>query len=552
MKKRYTTWVATALIITGLGSCYDFSKLENIEIEPISPKMVFPMVNSTITFKDLVEHDDANTLAIVKPGDSRLYLIFRDTLEMGSAESEFTIPSVVFNKTFQSPISTTLPSGQTQTLPVQQFSETYSPIGSAELKEVRLSQGSLISTITNNFNNTISGTIEITSLKDLSGSSLTVTIPPIAAGQTTSLSHNLEGHILSLYNSGAGTYNTFSFEAEITVTSQGQPITTSDKVAFQISLNNLDYTYIVGKINQAIPVADYDFAVDLFRSTYIADQHFEEPKLSFEITNGYGIPVALSINSFVAKNTLNNESLPLANEGTPNATTLLLGSPNNINYIQTIGNPPAEDSLGLTKTNSNIENLFDIAPNQFHFQSGITLGDGSNNHDYFIAKNSNLSIASEIELPLVGWVETNQINDTIVDLDLPDLEAELNLNETDSLKITLKFKFNNNIPLDTYFQAYFLNDKNQELTRLFADELWLIKSAQINPVSGVAINPTSAYSEAIVTRSKYSLMQDATKMVLQFRFKTGGETHQVVTIENTNYIDVQMSVIAEGTVNFDI
>ena len=557
MKLTWIKWrTLFLLLMLGMVGCYDFSKFENLAVEPFSPKLVVPVVNSTITFKELAEHEDANTIVIQKPGDSRFYLAFRDTIEVGDAAPVFTTTSVAYDTNLQldagelPPLP--VPAGQTFGPITENFTETYSPITGAELKSIRLTQGVLNCVITNNFQNQISGTLTLTSLRDAQNNPVVLSIPTINPLSTSIFTVDLAGHALSLYNSTIPAYNTFSFSATITITSLGNPITTSDNANIQLSLNNLDFSYLIGKINRTIALADHDYKVDIFRSSYLADQHFDEPKLTFQLLNGYGIPFSFNINNFEVSNTTSLETVYLTNDPTPPAGSLLIGSPNQINFVQNIGDNDASTTLELNKNNSNIENMFDIAPNQFKMRSSITLGDATDNHDYFVAKDANLSVISEIELPLVGWVETNQINDTIVDIELPDLEKELNLKENDSLKITIKFKFNNNIPLDTYFQAYFLNDLDQELTRLFNEQLWLIKSATVDPTTGKATSPTVNYSEIVINRSKYSLMKDSKKIVLQLRFKTGGNPNQSVVIENTNSIGVQMSIIAEGTVNLDI
>lgn len=543
--------IAIALLfISGLAGCYDYSKFDNISVDPISPKIVAPVLNSKISFKELAERDDANTVVIQKPGDTKFYLAFRDTVEVGVAATQFTIPPVVFAQDLH------LNVGEIPAIPLPEpltisrnFSETYAPIAGAEIKSILLTQGMLSIQVDNHFNKDIAVKLELISLKNTQGNSVMFE-RTIANQGTSNESIDLNGYTFSLFD-GVSVYNTFAFAVELTVYPNSEPVTAADYAGIQISFNNLDFSYVVGKFNQSIFVDDYDYKVDIFRSTYIADQHFEEPKLKLKFVNGYGVPFSFNVNNFEVTNTTSDEVVFLKNEGTPTDSTLLIGSANDINYVKNIGGSPATDSLVLFNGNSNIEDIFDIAPNQFKLRSGITLGDNTDNHNYFISKSANLSVISEIELPLVGWVETNQINDTIVDIEFPDLEEELNLKDNDSLKITVKFKFNNNIPLDAYFQAYFLNDMDQALTKLLDQELWLIQSAAVDPISGKAVVPKLSYSEIVVNRRKYSLMKDATKVVLQLRFKTGGATHQTVVIESTNAIDIQMSVSAEGTYNFD-
>lgn len=545
------------LVAIGLVGCYDFSKLENVSIDPIEPTMVAPIINSSITFKELVERSDANTFVFQKPGDTQLYIAFRDTLDIGDAASEFTISPIAIVESYEFPsgeIPASVPAGQIISPGEKSFSETYASIPSAEIKTIVLSQGSLSYRITNNFSQFFilaGSTITITSLKNPQGQPFVITIPQDRApGQDVSASNiDIAGDSLDLYNT---TYNTFAVSANITFRSvDGSQMTTSDNISIEISLNNIDYSYIQGAINQTIPVDDYDYKVDLFRSTYVADQHFDDPRLTFKIFNSYGIPVFFNINQLEASNTQSTETLLVTNSGAPTDNTLKIGTPNELSIVTSMGGAPVIDSLVLNKDNSNIDLVFDLAPNQFKLRSGITLGDGSANHDYFVAKDSKLAIASEIELPLIGWVETNQINDTIVDVELPDLESELNLKESDSLKVTLKFRFRNGIPLDTYFQAYFLNDLDEELTKLYTNEQLLIESALVDPNTGKVNEPRVYYSEVVVNRSKYSLIKDATKIVLQYRFQTGGNPNQSVVIEDSNFIDIQMSMIAVAKVNFE-
>lgn len=556
--RKIKIWQSLALLIPiGLSGCYDFSKLENISIDPVEPVVVVPVIKSTISFKDLVERNDANTFVYQKPGDTQLYIAFRDTLDIGDAASQFTISPIAIVKNYQfssGEIPASVPAGQTIGPLAKNFTEAYSSMPTSEIKSIVLSQGSLSYRITNNFSQffiVAGSTITITSLKNPQGQPYVITIPQDRApGQDVSASNiDISGDSIDLYNT---TYNTFALSANITFRSvDGSQMTTGDNISIEISLNNIDYTYIQGKINKDITVGDYDYKVDLFRSTYVADQHFDDPRLTFKIFNSYGIPVFFNINQLEASNTQSTETLLVTNSGVPTANTLKIGSPNQLSRVESMGGLPVKDSLVLNKSNSNIDVAFDLAPNQFKLQSGITLGDASNNHDYFVAKDSKLAIASEIELPLIGWVETNQINDTIVDVELPDLESELNLKEGDSLKVTIKFRFRNGIPLNTYFQAYFLNDLNQELTKLYTDENWLIKSAAIDPASGKVTNPTINYSEVVINRSKYNLIKDATKIVLQYRFKTGGNSGQAVVIEDTSFIDIQMSMIAVAKVNLE-
>ncbi|HSA05060.1 MAG TPA: hypothetical protein P5145_05670, partial [Tenuifilaceae bacterium] len=182
--RRMRTWESLVLLITiGLVGCYDYSKLENIAIDPIEPVVVVPIINSTISFKDLVERNDANTFVFQKPGDSQLYIAFRDTINIGDAATEFSIPPLAITKNYQfgsGELPLPVPAGQTINPGEQTFTETYSAIPGAEVKRIYLSQGSLSYRITNNFSQffiVAGSSITIKSLKNPQGQEYVIPIP---------------------------------------------------------------------------------------------------------------------------------------------------------------------------------------------------------------------------------------------------------------------------------------------------------------------------------------------------------------------------------------
>ena len=349
--RKIKIWQSLALLIPiGLSGCYDFSKLENISIDPVEPVVVVPVIKSTISFKDLVERNDANTFVYQKPGDTQLYIAFRDTLDIGDAASQFTISPIAIVKNYQfssGEIPASVPAGQTIGPLAKNFTEAYSSMPTSEIKSIVLSQGSLSYRITNNFSQffiVAGSTITITSLKNPQGQPYVITIPQDRApGQDVSASNiDISGDSIDLFNT---TYNTFALSANITFRSvDGSQMTTGDNISIEISLNNIDYTYIQGKINKDITVGDYDYKVDLFRSTYVADQHFDDPRLTFKIFNSYGIPVFFNINQFEASNTQSTETLLVTNSGVPTVNTLKIGSPNQLSRVESMGGLPVKDS----------------------------------------------------------------------------------------------------------------------------------------------------------------------------------------------------------------
>ncbi|HDP76437.1 MAG TPA: hypothetical protein ENN49_11385 [Bacteroidales bacterium] len=537
-----------------LGGCYDFSQFDNIKVESISPKWVVPVVKSSITFNDLVEREDANTIIFTKPGDSRFFIAFRDTMDLFSAAERYSLPDFNFTKQYQLEAGEVpgapLPPGQTLGPITKVYTETYNSITGAEVKYVKFSAGYINMVVTNNFQNSISATIRFNSIRDQLGNPLVFEMNTTPPGGTFTIDNkDLTGY--SLYLSSGSQYNTLTVEVELTIHSQGNPISVTEDANIQISLTGLDFEYLLGNLNETFHLDDINLTLDAFNSLIETDIFLSEPKLTTTFENLFGIPLALSIVNFDATNTNTGQQVSLVNEGEPPTGSLLLNQPNNIKYLTSLEQQqPEVDSKYVDHNNSNLEDFLAIAPNEILISPTVTVGDATTNHDYFVRKTSTLRMINEIEFPLAGWIDNLVISDT-VEVELPDLEEDLKLINDNALKIRLKFKFINSIPFNIYIQGYFLDDANTLLTKLYDkdSELMLVKSSAINQTTGKTLTPTTHWAYIDISKSRYDQMKNATKLVIQARLQTGGNTHQNVVVESTNTLETMFSVEFEGNVD---
>ena len=541
--------------LIGLGGCYDFSQFDNIKVEPISPKMVVPVVKSTISFNDIAEREDANTIIFTKPGDTRFFIAFRDTMDLFNAADRYSFPDFNVTKQYQLDAGEVpgvpVPAGETWGPFTKQYTETYNSIAGAEVKLVKLSAGNINMVRAKNFQNSISAIIRFPSIRDQLGNPLVFAMNETLPGQTYTNNQDLTDYSLDLTNGSL--YNTLTVEVVLTIHSLGNPITLSDDANIQVSLTGLDFDYLQGKLNETFPLNDINLTLDAFSSSIDADFFLSEPKLTMTFENLFGIPLAFSTVNFDATNTNTSQQVSLVNEGVPPTGSLLLAQPNNIKYLTSLTQEqPEVDSKYVDHNNSNLEDFLAIAPNEILIRPTVTVGDATTNHDYFVSKTSTLRMINEIEFPLAGWVDNLQISDT-VEVELPDLEKDLKLVNDDALKIRLKFKFINSIPFNIYIQGYFLDDANTLLTQLYdeASELMLVKSSVVNPTTGKTSAPTTHWAFIDINKSKYDQMKNATKLVIQARMQTGGSTHQNVVVESTNTLETMFSVELEGNVDLN-
>jgi len=545
MKIKKLKWLC--LLLLSLTGCYDFSQFDNIAVDPVNPSYVFPLMQSKITFKELSERTGTNTVVEQHPGSDMYFVEFRDTVDVGSAKELFTIPSVPFNDSY------IIPGGSIPgAFPFPDFNisstfdNTYNSIAGAELKSIDLSAGTLQISITNNINHNISGNLTITSLKDkLTGNPVVLDIPSTSGGATYNHSIDITGDTLDLQPSSA--YNTISYTLNATISYGGSPSFTGNSISVNVSINNPDYSKITGKVNYSYVHPDESYSINLFASTIFADQHLAMPKFKVKFRNSFGIPSEVDFTRFEVANNSGTTN-PLVNRVVGDST-LLIGSPNLINHV-TGSQSSALTVLWLDSLNSNIADMFDIAPKSLSFGATFNLGDASANHDYFIRSDSKFQLQSEIEIPLIGWVITNEITDTILNVDWPDLEKDYKMVDDTTMKIKLKLKFNNDLPLNMYLQIKFYDSGGNQVAQLFdSDSKWFIKSSPVNALTGESSGSTFGYTNVTIDKAKYDEMKQSQDMVVFYKFTTGGNSHQNIKILSTNSISIDMSAEVTGTVD---
>lgn len=536
------------VLLAGLTGCYDYSNFDNIAVDPFSPSFVFPLMKSKISFKELAEKSGANALVEQHPGSDMYYLTFRDTIDLGLATNLFTLPPVTFNANCQIPTGLIPAIFPFPSIPISQtFDQNYNSFSKAELKRIDLSGGTLQVTLTNNINHNFNGDLTISSLKNQSGNPLVLSFSLSAANPTYSTSIDLNGYYLDLLDPPS-TYNNFKYSINATISYGGTASFVGDNLAIQISITDPTFQQVTGKVYYKYIHANQPYSIGIFNSTVLAEQHLDKPKFSLNFVNSFGLPSNVNFTHFDVVNN-HGDTTKLQNDLPTQTGDLLIGSPNILKYATT-SKPSDSTKLVLSNTNSNIENVFDGAPKTLSFGATFNIGDTLDpSHNYFVRNDSKFKLLSDIEIPLNGWVVTNEIADTIKNVDWPNLEKDLNLINDGQTKVKLKFRFANELPLNMYLQVFFLDSLGTKVAQLFdTGSEQFVKSSPVNTVSGESTGSTEAYCYISIDWAKYDEMSKSQNMVIYYKFTTGGNLHQNITILSSNSIAVGMSLEISGTI----
>ena len=100
-KKMIVKCLWLPLLALSMTACWDPSDYKNIYIEPVHQSWVFPVVNSSITFKEIVERSGTNTTVETDPATGVFIIVSTDTLHIGEASDQFQLTGSSFNYNWQ-------------------------------------------------------------------------------------------------------------------------------------------------------------------------------------------------------------------------------------------------------------------------------------------------------------------------------------------------------------------------------------------------------------------------------------------------------------------
>lgn len=549
MRIRKIFWLLFAPVL--LVSCWDADDYKNFGMEPTPQSWVLPILNSTITFEDVVERSGSNTLVEEDPSTGVFFMAFRDTLDFANATDQFQLMGATLPLTISEP----LVPGFGQVNIGQDVTQVYQIVAGAEIKLIDFLSGTMTLQMQNNYHHRVYGTLTITSL-EANEMAYTIDFDLPVFSSSLNDTRPLNDYTLLLHDEVGDTYNTFMVTLNLSIDENLSAPDYSGNLSVNFNFENPDFELIQGMVNQTLSISDQTYEISAFNSTILAEQHFADPYFNFTVENSYGVPIGFTFTSFEVINN-NNDVFTIANDGMPGPGDINLSGVNEVAFLQNPAETIAITELKLTKDNSNIEYAFDNAPNKLNFGTDFTLGDAS--HDRFIKRDSKVSFISDMVLPLHGWAKTHEIGDTIMDMEWPDIKNDYELIK-DDYTVTLKFKVTNELPLEIFLQMetlievegvlvpdyFFFVNKDTGLP----EEAELAKSATLD-ANGVSVSSTTAYTTTTLTREEYEQIADSEHLVLKYRFVTGGGGQTNVKILSTNHLQVQMSMLVSGIIEVE-
>ena len=468
--KKLLHFVYFALI---LSSC---KKTDQIDLSSLQTyhHVAIPLVSAEIDVEDMLERDTGDVISTGTDGE--LFLVYANPPTTLNASEIIEIPDQNFNISVN-PAPQNLPS----LINSISYSDTninaFTFSQGEELTSIEFSQGILTIGIDNNLSHEVVVNITIPSLVDNQGGYFSdiLTAP---ANNPAVTQANLSNYIFDLTRGNIG-YNEMVVYLGVTINGSGNSINTTDDLTFSFTMDNLEFSSILGDIKyQQFDLGSFPLEIDIFSNSESAVQFLlTNPKIEHTIQNSFGFTANMGMQSMYYEDLqgvfLDNVLYDSAASGNLQPAPF---------YFPSIDQPAIQgDSvtslITMDATNSSINELINSTPKNIVSNPVLTVNaDSTITNNNFILSSSKISVSTEITLPLEGYAEGWIMGDTIpFDFKVDELFSS----ETDIDSAIIKFSTTNGWPVEVNFTIELL-DSNFNLLSSIADGEMVLQSATLD------------------------------------------------------------------------
>lgn len=274
--------------------------------------------------------------------------------------------------------------------------------------------------------------------------------------------------------------------------------------SFFIRLQDLAFFYAEGFLGTLVFEGGRDtISIDFFDDWIQGDIFFEEPKITYYLENGFGLPTRSIINVMEVQ-TVKGDILPFESEviGLGKGVDFDYPSLNEVGEIKTT-------VFTFNKDNSNITEILGAGPTAIDYEvNALTNPDSNLAVRGFITDSSYYKVRMEVDLPMYGKVANFEARDTI------NISLE---NWQDVIAAEFKIVAENNSPLDVIVQGYFMSPFGVRLDSLLAAPQRLITGAPVNQ-NGNVTQSVEAVNFAPFPAENFERIKDADRIVISATF----------------------------------
>ena len=503
-----------AMLLLVCSSCQDqFAELGEIDRVRYQANYAIPLVDSRVGMREILEDFEENASLTVNPDGLLRFQYSGDVLTRTSLDVFESINETIGNAGIIPIIS------NRQALPFA------SPDG-LELDRLQMNGTTLTYALVNSYDFPVRVELVLPTVV-LDGEPIVVTgeLPAYDGnGTPPSINNQLEPLDMSGYTL---TPEGDSIYIEYTIQDlAGNDLSPSAGTALLIE--DFSFSYAEGYLGNVVYEGGRDtIEIDFFDNWIRGDVYFEEPKITFNFENSFGVPTEAVINVFNII-TAEGEILPLE-------SVFLEEGGISFPYpeIDEVGEVKTEQFL-FTPENSNIDIVLGSKPVAIDYDvNALTNPDNDTDIRGFITDSSYYRVLVDVDLPLYGQAANFEVRDTF-ELDFSsygDIDA-----------IEFKLLTENGLPLAIALQGDFISAEGDTLARLFEEATEVVGGAPVD-AEGIPTAPNEVTTFVNWDREQVQRILPAKTLLLTVTFSTTLGLEQSVRVLSEQEAAVKLGAI---------
>ncbi|REJ84457.1 MAG: hypothetical protein DWQ44_09395 [Bacteroidetes bacterium] len=494
------------------------------------PDIAIPLVNSTLTINDITGL--SSSTSIFSDSTRLVYLAYTGNVVSVNGAEFLILPDQIFYENFSiSQADSNLLYNSGNLTLSNSVIIPFNTSGGEQLDSVYLSMGdlnfSLASTVPHN------AILEIR-MPDVRKHGVPFFLSvPLNGGNGTPVNFqsvtDLSGYKLDFRSSG--NFNQLRVDYNLTLSNSGSssPLTNKD-VNINANIENIRIRQAFGYLGQRQMTIREDSAhISLFNNELGGSIILDDPKITFDIKNSFGIPLNARLNSLYAYSAVS---------GNLNVTGSI-PDPLPVSYPILTGQT-ASGSFTLDKNNSNVHTVLNQNPRYLDFEVSAVTNSPFPVYN-FVEDSSKFSVDIKALFPLRGYAQGFVVQDT----------TEFTLENIDEVKsATFRINIRNAFPARALLQLYFADQSGNILDSMLSDPAdQIVRSADMNS-SGEVIAAAHEMRDEYFESNRLTNIYTARKIIIRAVIDTKDSPMSSVAIYKNNYIEVKVGVRANLLLKF--
>ncbi|HHM20590.1 MAG TPA: hypothetical protein ENJ20_01085 [Bacteroidetes bacterium] len=293
---------------------------------------------------------------------------------------------------------------------------------------------------------------------------------------------------------------------------------------------NILFSYFEGYLGNEVFNGGRDtIKIDFFENWTQGDVFFEDPRITINITNSFGVPTRSVIDTFDILTTDGNR-IRLRSEFIDTVSGIDFAYP-------VIPGDSATMTFDFDKTNSNIDSVLSSRPVALDYKVSARMNPDTNTAlRGFISEESFYRIQVEVDLPLYGRASGFGVTDGF-DMDLTGFSGVS--------EVELKLIADNATPLQMVGQAYFVDGTGVILDSLYDSGPSVIVGAATVDNDGNVVTPATEISFVTFPAQRFEKIKQAEKIMLDAFFSTSDNGQLTVKAQAGQKAEIRMGLMVK-------